>query len=336
MSNLQCYKKCIVSFSRYVNVIFGKSDSGKSAFIRALRLALQNKSSRKIKRNNTEKCTVSIHGKDTVVTRTKSDDSNEYSVNNKKFKAFKTEIPKEITDITKITDVNFQIQKDHFFLLNESPGKVCKILNDVAGLSITHASIKEVNSRIGDLKSEIRIKNNDLLNTNSEIDSLLWVESVYRLKTNLDSITPEYTILQNKISKLESLKRKYDSAVSCINDIGDLELQKSLCSELRESIRNYNILLKDIEKIRNIRKQYDTVKKYVQTIKTIEINEILVLITEYDKLKKQYDKIAKAVKNLKETMARLDAIENKNKSIQKDLLRFKKCPTCSSIIGISK
>ena len=156
--NFQSHKDSSLDFVDGVNIIVGNSDSGKTAIIRALRKLFFN-------RPLGDAMCSTWGGKTEIELFTdnahivyKKDKENEYVLGDTHFKAFSTDVPKEITDVLRIGDVNIQGQLDAPYLLSLSAGDVASHFNKVANLDKIDSSTQKVNSAIRELTADIKYK----------------------------------------------------------------------------------------------------------------------------------------------------------------------------------
>ena len=102
-----------LDFDPGVNIIAGPSDSGKSAVIRAINWAINNKPSGDghVRRGGGDVCSVRLDfsdGDDFIRFRSKKENS--YIKNGKVFKALRTDVPNEISEVHKFGPYNISSQ----------------------------------------------------------------------------------------------------------------------------------------------------------------------------------------------------------------------------------
>ena len=121
IQNFQSHKNTRLLFDPGVNVIVGTTDSGKTAILRGLRLAINNKPSgqaycsRWMGKGDTSKVVVTTMEGDVITRQEKPDKL--YKLNETEFKAFGTEVPEEIKNVLNLGEVNDQAQMNMPFLI---------------------------------------------------------------------------------------------------------------------------------------------------------------------------------------------------------------------------
>ena len=162
IKNFQSHKNTKLEFSEGVNVILGPSDSGKSAVMKALKWAINNRpSGDKICSWWGGETEVKILTDEGIITR-KKDKSDEYRLGDPLgeykdliFKAFGLTVPEEISSTLNISEVNIQNQADAHFLISKTPGEVAAHFNKVARLDKIDIATNNVNSWLSHLRNDI-------------------------------------------------------------------------------------------------------------------------------------------------------------------------------------
>jgi hypothetical protein len=133
LENFQGHKHTELSFVPGINAIIGSSDNGKTSILRAIRWAYNNRplgDDFVSHWNITEKGKLLGESSTTLVfdcgslTRIKTPTRNGYTIGDVELGAIGTDVPKEVTDLFNMTDLNFQDQDDRPFLISESAGDV--------------------------------------------------------------------------------------------------------------------------------------------------------------------------------------------------------------------
>lgn len=142
LRNFQRHKHLEIDFER-VTVLTGKTDSGKSAVVRALRWVLTNHpKGNKFVRNGAKKCSVTLHVDGHVIKRVRGEKTNLYFLDGQKFASFKSEPPEPIQKLLMISPEAFQQQHDPVFWLSLSPSEVSRRLNEIADLHIMDVAVR--------------------------------------------------------------------------------------------------------------------------------------------------------------------------------------------------
>jgi len=219
ITNFQSHKSTVLDFHEGVNIIKGRSHSGKSSIIRALKWALLNrpvgfhfKSHFSGKKDET---TVAIEfDDDGYIVRTKGTGINEYrgSGIEGKLEAIRSDVPEEISTITRMSEINVLEQGDPYFMLQETPGKVAKMLNNIVGLDVIDETMTKINSIVSTSVKDSNYKKKDLEKVEGDLLSLVYldnvvplVEEISKLITKHDSLVQVTSSLRRKIKELEDV-----------------------------------------------------------------------------------------------------------------------------------
>ena len=117
--NFQPHSKQTIDLDPRVTVFTGPSDSGKSAFIRALRWCCTNSpGGDAFIKDGKKRCGVRLKIDGRSIGRTKGPAENDYILDGKKFKSFGTSIPEPIADLLNLSPVTWQGQHDSPFWLS--------------------------------------------------------------------------------------------------------------------------------------------------------------------------------------------------------------------------
>lgn len=162
LHNFQSHSDSTLEFNKGMNIIVGGTDSGKTAIIRALILAIYNlPSGDAFRKIGTKESFVKLLVDNNIIIRKKGNNINEYILNKSlNFKAFGTSVPDEISEILNMDSINLQQQMDAPFLLSETSGKVAAHFNSIAKLSKIDSSLQYVQKNINTINQ--KIKNNKL------------------------------------------------------------------------------------------------------------------------------------------------------------------------------
>ena len=278
IENIQSHKNTVVDLSPGVNVIVGTTDCGKSAFLRAIRLVVQNKPNGPGMRSwwgGTS--SVSIVLDDGTVVKRVKDKREEYWINDTMLTAFGKEIPKEVTDVLKFSEVNIQRQIDKPFLLDSTPGEVAAHFNKIANLEQIDKSTSSINSKVSQIESSLKSKKNDLevkevlLSSFDYLDKFeAEVEAAEALETILSKIKGQerdLTVLLKNIEETKQEIKEYDGLLTLSELIDSISEKKLKARELFASVKE----LKDL---------IDSIKETLEDIKSSENMVLLSSIVE--------------------------------------------------------
>jgi len=160
LRNFQSHKKTDIELSPGLNVFMGKSRQGKTSLaIRAPRWLMQNQP-RGDAFFTFGKKTCSVTGETVsgeVVTRLRDKDANCYVINDGiPLKAVRTDVPQQVQDIFALQQLNWQMEHDGPYLLNDTAGEVVRQLNEVVKLDDIDKSLSHIASRLRSSTAELK------------------------------------------------------------------------------------------------------------------------------------------------------------------------------------
>jgi len=333
IKNFKSHKDSTILLTSGVNSIFGDSDSGKSAIIKALYWCINNQPSGDSFINNPKIPTiVAIElNNGTIIEREKSKSNNKYTIINgedrQEFKSFNQGVPDEIKNLLKIKQFNFQSQFDDHFLLSNSSGEVAKFFNDVIDLDIIDTTFENILKDDSRVKTEIKRLKNDLEEINKKEMCFEWIDSADNELIQIEKIDNKILTIEPKISTIKSniFQIKISEAkLLQYKDLEKIELKireidaftkklsmitpkiTSLKNKIREikelekekqKYKNLNVIEQDIKKILDLTDKITPIKKDIKAIKEI-VNEISKIESKkkylnIDNIEKEYGLIAK-------------------------------------------
>lgn len=296
-------------FAPGLNVIYGNTDSGKSAVIRALKFAIRNQLPRipddEEKRDNyinwsykpKQSAIVRVDFEEgTWISREKSPNGkiNLYntSESDEPLKALK-KFPREIEEITLMDDSNFQSQDELYFLLKETPGAVAKEFNRLSSLEVADILLTDTKS--------------DLTKTNATItscdESIEEIEEELKQFSKLDMAQKELSSLIKKENEIEELELDKEETQSLINDIITVQTDLEAFQDVQKALSE----LRDIEKEEN---ELKALEKRLQN--TVRLTEKLFIARSFlNKCKT----LPTAKKELKTLLKRFEEIEENKRKV---------------------
>lgn len=223
IKNFQSHKETKIDFCNGVNVIVGKSDSGKTAVLRALRLVIENKPAGTAFINNeSESCKVSISDDSNIVSREKGRKlENKYEINGEILKAFSQDVPAPIKNILNFHDVNTQWQMDPPFLVSMTPGECSKYLNEVMNLDLIDFAISKIQSETRSLSADLKASCSQKEQLQESLKKLSWVDSVGVYIEKLETREIVLVKIENEICEVEEIISTVEKFGDC-KDLVDL------------------------------------------------------------------------------------------------------------------
>lgn len=180
LRNFQAHDDTTIEFHSKVNAITGKTDSGKTACIRALKWVLTNRpSGTSIVNHNAfvdgkqiAPCIVTVVTDKAVIEHERDAKYNRYTVNGQVFDAVGTDVPEEVQEALNLDDINIQYQLDMPFLLTETAGEVGRILNKLVKLDDIDSTLRNINSYAKSKTAEKKRIEYELEQVTAEIEAI--------------------------------------------------------------------------------------------------------------------------------------------------------------------
>ena len=174
INNFQSHVNSEIALSP-ITIINGTSNGGKSAIFRSLYWALQNgiQGDDFVNYNSKGDCSVSVtldSGETIKRYRTKS--KNGYVMDDASFEAVGRSVPKEIQDVLKIGEINFQSQFDSYFLINRTAGAKGDFLNELSGLGILDDTVSSLNNKVRESATVLKAIDASMFGQRAELESL--------------------------------------------------------------------------------------------------------------------------------------------------------------------
>ncbi len=348
IKNFEIHEDTEIMLDPGVNIIAGDSRNGKSAIFRAFGWVLDNRPVNiDPHRNNDHKdkpievCIKMADGQ--FVRRIKGKKENIYETNEHIFSVVGRSVPKEVTDIFNLKDYNTQLtQHDPYYLLGETPGARAKKLNDVVGLSIIDAAVKEVNQRLARKVVDIKIIDSKITDTQTKLDdmpNLVILESILKEirkdVTKLKAIHKKIEMLEEIISRIgitiaKSLILK--GKLRAEKEINNLQKLVDEQTTIKQNIKELSTLIENIEQFEELLSKEPKVKKADKELKSLD-----ALIKAKIKIETNIDLIEytlTSIDNLNSNIIRKESILEKAKTkLSLQLKKYPKCPICQSDIN---
>lgn len=275
INNFQSHNKTSLKFHRGVNGIIGKSLSGKTAIIRALKWLMANRPSGFKFHSNFDKpkgtTAVSVVTKGfTKITLTKQGGTGVYEVDNLKnsqkplrFDKIGKNVPDVVSDQLNLTDLNIQEQFDSPFLVLSSAGEIAKTINRITQIDDIDIWIKEITRRVNKAKGKKAILTEDV----EEIkDALECFEGLDKAKGKIDRLKA----VRKKVDKLQADLERLNGLVETVRY---LENTIESFQGYRKAKRNVTQILSLQEDFALLTNEKNLIESLVQTQKDVKDNE---------------------------------------------------------------
>lgn len=341
--NFQSHKHTVFDFHSGVNAIIGKSHSGKSVVVKAIKWICENKpyplNEDKYRSDWGGKTQVSVTlDSGDIISRVRDKTDNYYQINeDEPLKAFGSSVPQAVSDLFRIGDINIQEQKDKHFLLSVSAGEVARSLNKIAGLEDIDESTKYLKGKERGLTSEQKIKKKDLKALEAELASYNYLDEMEAMVSNLEMVDGQIRTKKASLQKLRQIQVGYHTQSKKIKEMAKLLI-------IEKDVNSVVLIGKEVKKVKKLFEALQTIKRRrkaaQESIRKAKI--ILRLRPEVEIILEQ----EKVIDDLLNRAAKLGRIEDSYKIFQKQIkfqadrlknaeeqfhkLMPDKCPLCGS------
>lgn len=341
ISNFQSHKKTTLDFGPGVNVIIGRSDSGKSAIIRALTWVISNRptgdSFRSVWGGETS-VRVGLDNELAVV-RVKSDKDNTYQLKKGdellSFKAMGTEVPEEVQQALDFSEFNIQYQMDAPFMLSKSSGEVARMLNNVAHIDDIDSTLSNIEARKRRAKSDISNKEEQLVEANEGLQEF----------DNLDDIEKKMKTLWDMGSDLTTLVTQHDAIADLVTSITDARKKMATIPDTEHAstlLTQLSQVSKDITATEQKRAAIAGLVTRIEYVNThiaecsqlleyeLPVQQALVVSKQIADLRSQINSFNEVITTVKKTSVDMKRIERALKLDEEEFHKMmpEQCPLC--------
>ena len=325
IKNFQSHKDTHIKFENGVNVLVGSSDQGKSAILRAILWAINNRPlgtddivshwARDSKNKIADTMSVRIETENGVVVRKRTADKNEYSLRDnwdneeksKLFEAVNKEVPEDIQKFFRLSDVNIQMQHDAPFLLSASASDVAKYFNKIVRLEVIDAVLGNAESARRDTNKKIKETENEKIGIENQLKDYEWIEQAQELVEKLSKVQERVNVYEDTWQVIDCEVRDYliqkdilkdhpdvKRANGIIEKIENIKIDYDSWSELEQDIEKYKKVFRDVK----IYAMVKSGKGIIDKIESIEVkikdsyheqNTLLKEVSDYEEDKKLSD-----------------------------------------------
>ena len=220
LKNLQGDKETDIIFTPRVNVLLGKSNSGKTTKFRAIDWIMNNAvSGAKLLSSFAKRgdvCSSRLLLTDGQVERFYSKSTNGYKLNGTELKAIGKGVPDEVAEVLNFGELNVKSQHEGFFMLNDSGGKIAKQLNELVDLEIIDTTIANLNSKSREINSRVKFKKEELVEKEKDLEK-------YK---DVNSAISSFKLIEKLVEKKETLQKDVISLGGFILDLDGMNLEQ--------------------------------------------------------------------------------------------------------------
>ncbi len=272
IKNFRIHDKKVVEFDPLITTLVGKTDSGKSAALSAVRFACLNKpSGDAFIRHGQSDTTVTIRVDGHVVKRSRGGRGNLFELDGRTFNAFGSDVPDEIAAVLNMDEENFQRQIEGPFWFTLTPGEVSKRLNRIVNLELIDRVLTNASAEVRKAKAARDAAAERLETATERQKELAWAEAA---KRDLDCIRELYTRSEEMAEKRRVLAQAVESLTNAVQrgrNAADAENTGVLALSLAERAKEIG------ERAASLRKSITlynrTAEESCQARKNLEIEE---------------------------------------------------------------
>jgi DNA repair protein SbcC/Rad50 len=285
LTNYKSHRDSTIELSSGITGLIGESLSGKTNFVRAVKLVNENKPSG-FKYHSTfaenDKTAIRITTDRKTIAMVKRPKSHTYKINGKLYRKLGRQVPDVVKQELNLGPINFQTQLSGPFLVLSSPGQVAKAISEVVNTSQIDTAIKAIRKKNSSISSEKKVLSNDIEKIQMRLDTL----------EVLDEIKPDI----KKLKKIQSSIQDSREKIIALEEIEDqIKTEKENIYRITEKLK-IKPLLRELDKIEY---EIDAEENKKQLIDKIYATRSIIKADEIkvDKLKTEYtEKLSKEKK----------------------------------------
>lgn len=281
--NFQSHKATVMDLDAKVNTLQGNSDCGKSAVLRALHWLIFNPAgdyfisdwARKGK-TQTAPCDVIVHVDGHKILRRRDKDFNGYYLDDEMFEATRNSVPKKISDILNLGEVNMQRQLDPPFLLSMSAGEVSRYINSLVNLTRIDNWTSAANSRERKLRQDADAAFERVENARKKVESYSFLPKLEELSGTMESLESRRSDMNALYADLSETLSRHATEVSMLSSLPDIDRLVAISFELDAATARTSELQVDVDYIEPALSKYDRQVEVLGSLPDIDrVSEIL-------------------------------------------------------------
>ena len=281
--NFQSHKATVLELDAKVNTLQGNSDCGKSAVLRALQWLIFNPAgdyfisdwARKGK-TQTAPCEVIVYANGHKIVRRRDKDFNGYYLDDEMFEATRNTVPKKISDILNLGEVNVQRQLDPPFLLSMSAGEVSRYINNLVNLTRIDTWTSAANSRERKLRQDADAAFERVENAHKKVDSYSFLPSLEELSDTIDSLVSCRSEVDALYADLFGTMSRHAEEVVELGSLPDVDRLTAISSELDAATARTSELQVEVDYIDPTLSEYNRQTTALGSLPDIDrVSEIL-------------------------------------------------------------
>ena len=352
INNFQSHKHSEFEFVNGLNAIVGQSNSGKTAVFRALKWVIYNEPlGDYFVREGESETSVSITlNTDFSIKRYRTKSKNGYEVTSPDgevavYEGFGSNVPEEITNITKMIKIDFTSnesrslnlaeQLESAFLISEKPSVRASAIGRLVGVEVLDEALRMTSTDLRRENQGLKLKEEAKVEIEQQLSSFKYLDDLEDRLIKSKAIIEKIELLSQNLQVIDSLKVEYSKNITEYNKIVKvLELLKDFneINYLLESIEKNNLLLNSLisnnERLKQINIQVDVLNTYTEKLQDInssenQMNSIVENMSKYNSLMRLQEIMIKNDKSISAINSYLNVLKGLESSdeLHSDILK---------------
>jgi len=255
------------------------------------------------------------------------------------FKALRSDVPDEVSLVTKMGDVNIQSQFDKFFMLNDTPGEVAKKFNKLLDLEIIDTTQGNINSKIREVETTIKVHKRTIAELEMELEGYDFLDKIESLINEVDTLSTKLYEIEKEHKDLVHIVDEIDLAREKINVFKQKAKAEKDIKEALLIVEEYKSISSEIEALITIKRdieqnEYDIEMLGGISIHESEIKECKKLALEIKEIDFERVKLIKLCTDIERMEKTRDMASKKAVSMEKERNALLKsqgiCPLCGA------
>lgn len=245
--DFQKHEKLILDLDHHVTCLTGKTDSGKSSILRALRWVCMNQPvGKEFIRHGAERVKVKLIVDGKTIIRERSKNTNLYRLDGQELAAFGADVPEPISQLLNVGPVNFQGQFDPPFWFSLSPGQVSKELNAIIDLGVIDGTLGNVAAELRKAKLAVEISKERLTEAKIKKDRLSWIEELNEDLRVVEGLCKQRLETSQKRKRLCGLHDDADKAEESVKRGKQSSQEFEALRQKREALESRSSQVRDL------------------------------------------------------------------------------------------
>lgn len=261
IKRFQSHEDTRLIFDKGINVIVGRSSSGKTSIIRALQLLKDNRPSgfayhSQFSKEPTE---IDIIFDNHKIVFEKDKKGASYDIDGKKLSVIGQNVPDEVK-LLNMNEINIQEQLSQHFLITDTPGEVAKYINKIIKVEKVDEWISALTTDINSFTKEIDIYKDQLKEKNEKLLDKKYME---QFKIDVCYAEHQQELLDYALDKSVDIKNIIDNYNEICDDIETIKARLG-------SKKILNVIEKNIDRLNDIDEKCFFIEKCIDTEKEVK------------------------------------------------------------------